>query len=137
MQQRSQLIFQWVLKLIAAFIMLQTLYFKFSGAEESVFIFTQMHMEPWGRYATGIAELAASFLILYKPTATIGAILALGIMSGAIFSHLFVLGIDVKNDHGLLFSYALVVWLAALVLVWLNRQQILDFFGKMQKRRHL
>jgi hypothetical protein len=137
MQQRSQIIFQWILKLIAAFIMLQTLYFKFSGAEESVFIFTQMHMEPWGRYATGIAELVASFLILYKPTATIGAILALGIMSGAIFSHLLVLGIDVKNDHGLLFIYALVVWLAALVLVWLNRQQILDFFSKMQKRSQL
>ncbi len=136
MQERIQSIIQWAIKLIAALIMLQTLYFKFSGAEESVFIFTQMHMEPWGRYTTGIAELMASVLILYKPTTAIGAILAIGIMSGAIFSHLFVLGIEVKNDHGLLFIYASVVWLAALLLVWLNRKQLLDFLNKMSKRRH-
>jgi len=136
MPQRTQLIFQWILKLVAALIMLQTLYFKFSGAEESVFIFTQMHMEPWGRYVTGIAELMAALLILYKPTITVGAILATGIMSGAILSHFFILGIEVKNDHGLLFVYALAVWLSALILIWLNRQQIFDFFNKKQKRRH-
>lgn len=136
MQQRIQPIFQWILKLVAALIMLQTLYYKFSGAEESVFIFTQMHMEPWGRCATGIAELMAALLILYKPTTTVGAILAMGIMSGAILSHVFILGIEVKNDHGLLFVYALFVWLSALILAWLNRQQIFDFFNKMQKSRH-
>lgn len=136
MQQWNQFIFQWILKLIAALIMLQTLYFKFSGAEESVFIFTQMHIEPWGRYATGIAELIAAILILYKPTTTFGALLAMGIMSGAILSHFFILGIEVKNDHGLLFVYALVVWLSALMLTWLNRQQILGFLSKMQKRRY-
>lgn len=137
MQQRIQYIFQWILKLVAALILLQTLYFKFSGVEESVFIFTQMHMEPWGRFVTGIAELVVALLILYKPTTTVGAILAIGIMSGAILSHLFVLGIEVKNDHGLLFIYALLVWLSALILTWLNRQQVFDFFSKMQRRRHL
>lgn len=107
MQQQTKNIFQWLLRIIAAVMMLQTLYFKFSGSEESVYIFTQMGIEPWGRYATGIAELIAALLILYKPAISIGATLTLGIMSGAIFSHLFVLGIAVKNDHGLLFTYAI------------------------------
>jgi len=124
MQQQTQNIFHWLLRILAAVIMLQTLYFKFSGAEESVYIFTQMHIEPWGRYATGIAELIAALLILYKPATSIGAVLAIGIMSGAIFSHLFVLGIEIKNDHGLLFIYALTVWVAALLLLWFNRRQI-------------
>ncbi|MFZ6025547.1 MAG: DoxX family protein [Bacteroidota bacterium] len=135
MRQSIQQIFHWVIKIIAALIMLQTLYFKFSASEESVYIFTQMYMEPWGRYATGIAELTASLLILYRATTFIGAMLTLGIMSGAIAAHLFVLGVEVKNDHGLLFIYALVTWLLALILIWLNRQQLIDIFNKFKKLR--
>lgn len=131
MQQQKQNIFHWLLRIVAAVIMLQTLYFKFSGSEESVYIFTQMDIEPWGRYATGIAELIAALFILYKPTTSIGAILTTGIMSGAIFSHLFVLGIEVSNDHGLLFIYALTVWVAALLLLWLNRQQLRYFLRRL------
>ncbi|HCL07009.1 MAG TPA: DoxX family protein [Chitinophagaceae bacterium] len=131
MQQQTKNIFQWLLRIIAAVMMLQTLYFKFSGSEESVYIFTQMGIEPWGRYATGIAELIAALLILYKPAISIGAILTLGIMSGAIFSHLFVLGIAVKNDHGLLFTYAITVWVAASILLWLNRYQLRFFFQQI------
>lgn len=131
MQQQTQNIFHWLLRIIAAVIMLQTLYFKFSGAEESVYIFTQMQIEPWGRYATGMAELIAALLILYKPSTAIGAILTIGIMSGAIFSHLFVLGIEVKNDHGLLFTYALAVWVAALFLLWFNKRQISYFLHQL------
>lgn len=135
MQQQGQTLFHWTIRIIAAIIMLQTLYFKFSGSEESVYIFTEMNMEPWGRYATGIAELIAALLILYKPTTSIGAFLAIGIMSGAIVSHLLVLGIEVKNDKGLLFIYALVVWISALILLWLNRNQVLGILRKLLKNR--
>ena len=133
MQPKLQTILQWVLRFIAAIIMLQTLYFKFSGAEESVYIFTQMGIEPWGRYVTGIAELIASILILYKPLTAFGSLMAVGIMSGALVSHILVLGIVVKDDNGLLFSYALIVWLASVILAWLNRAQLVDFLKKFKK----
>lgn len=127
-------ILHWVIKLSTAAIMLQTLYFKFSSSEESVYIFTQMGIEPWGRYATGIAELIASLLVLYSSTTAIGALFTIGIMSGAILSHLLVLGIEVKEDHGLLFIYATIVWILALTLLWLNKQQLLLFFNRIRKR---
>lgn len=133
MQPKLPTILQWVLRLIAAIIMLQTVYFKFSGAEESVYIFTQMGIEPWGRYATGIAELIASILILYKPLTAFGSLMAVGIMSGALVSHILVLGVVVKDDNGLLFSYALIVWLASVILAWLNRAQLVDFLKKFKK----
>ena len=95
MKQSFQTIFYWILRILAALIMLQTLFFKFSGAEESVYIFTQMHVEPWGRYLTGVFELIASILILYRPTIFFGALIAFGIMSGAILSHLTILGIEI------------------------------------------
>lgn len=133
MQPKLPTILQWVLRLIAAIIMLQTLYFKFSGAEESVYIFTQMGIEPWGRYGTGIAELIASILILYKPLTAFGSLMAVGIMSGALVSHVLVLGVVVKDDNGLLFSYALIVWLASVILAWLNRAQLVDFLKKFKK----
>lgn len=93
----------WSAKLIAVIILLQTLYFKFTGAEESVYIFTKLGVEPYGRIGSGIIELIASILILIPRTTLLGAILGLGTMLGAIFSHLFVLGIEVQNDKGTLF----------------------------------
>ena len=106
----------WVLRIIAALIMLQTLYFKFSGSEESVYIFSQMGMEPWGRIATGVFELIASILILYPKTTFFGSALAIGLMSGAVIAHLSKLGIAVKNDGGQLFIYALLVLVSSLIL---------------------
>ncbi|MBL0884269.1 MAG: DoxX family protein [Chitinophagaceae bacterium] len=121
----------WVVRIIAAIIMLQTLYFKFSAAEESVFIFSEMGIEPWGRIATGIFELIASILILYRPTLIFGAILAAGIMSGAILSHLAVLGIVVKDDGGQLFAYALVVWICSAIIIWIEKQKIIQLVKKV------
>lgn len=116
---------------LAAFIMLQTLYFKFSGAQESIYIFSALGIEPWGRYATGIAELVASLLLLWLRTAWMGGILAIGIMTGALFSHLFVLGLEVQNDGGQLFIYALLVWLCGIGVVLFNRQQIQGYLKKI------
>jgi uncharacterized membrane protein YphA (DoxX/SURF4 family) len=114
---KSKNLLLWACRIIAAIIMLQTLYFKFTGAPESVYIFSQVGMEPEGRYATAIAELIASILILIPKTSLIGASLALFIMIGAIATHLSILGIEVMNDHGQLFIYALIVALASLYII--------------------
>src|ERR1700728_3201200 len=94
----------WICRIVAAVILLQTLFFKFTGAEESVYIFTKVGMEPWGRYGSGVVELIASILLLIPRRAWLGALLALGTMTGALISHLTVLGIVVKDDGGLLFG---------------------------------
>jgi uncharacterized membrane protein YphA (DoxX/SURF4 family) len=117
----------WLLRIIAAVIMLQTLFFKFTAAEESVYIFSTLGMEPWGRIGTGIMELAASLLILIPATTLIGAILAFGVMSGAILSHLFVLGIEVRGDGGQLFVYALLVLASSFLLLIMNRKKLTGY----------
>jgi uncharacterized membrane protein YphA (DoxX/SURF4 family) len=122
-------ILSWSLRLIAAAIMLQTLFFKFTAHPESVQLFTQLGAEPWGRIGTGVVELVASILILIPITTYIGSILAIGLMSGAIFSHLTVLGISYGGD-ALLFTYAVVVFLASLMLLYLERQKV---FGLLRK----
>lgn len=114
----------WTARLLAALIMLQTLYFKFSASEESVYIFTTVGMEPWGRLLSGVAELAASVLLLINATAWIGALLALGIMTGAIAMHLTILGIAVQGDGGQLFLYAILVVLCSLFVLVLNRDRL-------------
>lgn len=124
---RTTTILSWILRIVAAIIMLQTLYFKFTAAEESVYIFSTLHIEPWGRIGTGVMELVASVLILLPPTVIIGAILAIGIMAGAVVSHLFILGISVQNDGGLLFIYALIVLISSIILFWMHRQQLNNF----------
>ena len=119
-------IFIWIVKLIAVIILLQTLFFKFTGVEESVYIFTKLGIEPFGRIGSGIVELIASILILIPRTTLLGALLGAGTMLGAIFSHLFVLGIDVKNDGGELFILALITLLCCIVLIIQNRNKIQD-----------
>lgn len=121
----------WVLRIVAAVIMLQTLYFKFSGAEESVYIFSQLGMEPWGRIGTGVLELIASFLILYPKTTFFGSVLAIGLMMGAIFAHLTKLGISVKNDGGQLFIYALMVLISTVVLAVIYRNDGINLIKKV------
>jgi len=123
MKGKSNLI-SWACAIIAAFIMLQTLYFKFSGAAESIFIFSSMGIEPWGRWLSGIMELIASILILIPSKRGTGAVLGGGIMAGAILSHLIVLGIEVQDDGGQLFIYAMVTFTACIINVWLHRRQI-------------
>src|SRR6266481_4624923 len=110
---KVQTVLFWIARIIAAMIMLQTLYFKFSGAEGSIQLFSQLGIEPWGRIGTGVLELIASILILIPSTVWMGSILAIGLMAGAIFSNLTVLGIF-RDDGGQLFFYAVAVLLCAL-----------------------
>jgi hypothetical protein len=121
----------WILRVLAAAIMLQTLWFKFTAAEESVYIFSQVGAEPWGRIGTGILELIASVLILYPKTTFTGAALAITVMLGAIVSHLFILGISVKNDGGQLFIYALVVFVSSLALLFYHRHDGIKLFHNL------
>ena len=113
----------WALRMLAALIMLQTLYFKFSGSEESVYIFSQIGIEPWGRIGTGILELIASILILFPKTTFFGSVLAIGLMIGAIGAHLTKLGVVVKNDGGQLFIYALLVLVSSITLAFIYRNE--------------
>ncbi|QNK64766.1 DoxX family protein [Pedobacter sp. PAMC26386] len=121
----------WILRLTAAFILLQTLFFKFTGAEESVYIFSTLGMEPWGRIGTGIVELIAAILILIPRTTAIGAVIGMGMMSGALLSHLTVLGIVVKNDSGALFIYALITFICCFLLAYAFRTQLIQLLKKV------
>lgn len=109
-----------IIKIIVAFIMAQTLFFKFTGAEESIYIFATLGVEPWGRYLTGISELIAIILLFYPKTVFYGAALSFGIMFGAIMSHLLFLGINVQNDDGLLFGLALTAFFGSSYILYAN-----------------
>src|SRR5437773_3504022 len=114
----------WTLQVLAAAILAQTLFFKFSGAEESKYIFRTLGAEPWGRVASGLAELVAVVFLLVPRTVTLGALVALGVMTGAIASHLTKLGIVVQDDGGLLFSLAMTVFVASAGILIVRRRQI-------------
>jgi putative oxidoreductase len=114
----------FVLRLIVAVILLQTLYYKFGAYEDSVYIFTTLGLEPYGRIGIGVMELIASILILIKKTSWAGALLTVGLMAGAIFSHLTQLGIEVKGDGGQLFYMAIGTWVLSLIVLWSERKQI-------------
>lgn len=107
--------------LIAAVILLQTLFFKFTAAPESVYIFSTLGLEPIGRIGSGVAELIAALLLLWPASAWVGAALALGIMGGAILSHLTVLGIEVQGDGGQLFLLAVLVAVLSAFLLYRDR----------------
>ena len=121
----------WAIQLTVAGILLQTLFFKFTGAEESVFIFTAVGrflgipgVEPWGRIGSGVIELAASVLLLVPATAPIGAMMTLTVMAGAIASHAAILGIEVKGDGGLLFGLAVTAFVSSAIILVIRRSEI-------------
>ena len=126
---KSQKIISWALRISVAAILFQTLFFKFTGAAESVYIFSKLGLEPAGRIGSGIAELTAVILLLIPATVTYGALLSLGVISGALMFHLTTLGIVVINsdgtsDGGLLFALALIVFLSSAFILLLHRTQI-------------
>ncbi len=128
-------IVQLVARIIAAAIMLQTLYFKFTAHPESVYIFSTLGIEPFGRIGSGIAELIASILLLIPTTAWMGAIMGLGVMAGAIVSHLTILGIDIRNDGGQLFYMALFTFVCCLVVVIYERAKITTIMKHLLNKR--
>ncbi len=123
MTKREKIIFT-ILRFAAAIILLQTLAYKFTAHPESVHIFSTLGMEPYGRIGIGILELIAGGLLVYGRFSYLGALLALGLMCGAVFSHLAVLGIEVNGDGGSLFILAVVTFLCSAGVLYLQRAQL-------------
>ncbi|MBV9928195.1 MAG: DoxX family protein [Acidobacteria bacterium] len=125
----------WVLQAVVAVILLQTLFFKFTGAPESVYIFSKLGAEPWGRIASGVFELIAAALLLFPRTAAVGALMSLGVISGAIFSHLTRLGIALTEvgDRGELFALALVVFVGSAAVLFIRRRELPFVGGALSK----
>jgi uncharacterized membrane protein YphA (DoxX/SURF4 family) len=123
----------WVLRIVAALILIQTLYFKFSAHPQSVELFTEIGMEPWGRIGTGVLELIASLLILYPRTTGYGSVLGMGLMAGAIYFHLTRIGIYFDGDP-LLFIYAVTVFVCCSFLAFFFRSQLLALLIKKNVR---
>lgn len=121
---KKQKVLSWVCQLIAAAILGQTLFFKFTGAPESVYIFEQLGAEPWGRIGSGLLELIAVILLLIPRTGALGGLLAMFLMLGAIGSHLTTLGIVVQDDGGLLFGLGIVTFGCATVVTFLHRRDL-------------
>lgn len=125
-------IFYWIARIVAAIILFQTLFFKFTGSAESIYIFTTVGMEPWGRVGVGVMELIAGGLLLINRTAWLGAGLALGLMIGAIGMHLTLLGIEVMEDDGQLFIYAIIVSVTSIYVLVMNEENISAFMRRIK-----
>lgn len=120
----------WLLQIVVAAILIQTLYFKFTAAPESVYIFSKLGLEPVGRIGSGIAELIAAICLLIPGLAVYGGVITMGVLAGAILSHLTKLGIEVQGDGGLLFGLALVCFFGGAVITWLHRRELPIVGGK-------
>ena len=133
---RAFLMASWGLRLIAAVILLQTLFFKFTAAPESVYIFSTLGMEPWGRIGSGVAELVAAVLLLAPATVALGALLSLGIISGALASHLFVLGVALPavGDRGELFGLAVLVFVCSALVLLLHRGELVALTARLARQ---
>ena len=117
------------LRIVVAIILVQTLRYKFTSHPDSVFIFTSVGLEPYGRIGIGVLELISAILILIPKTVWLGSLLSLGIISGAILMHLTGLGIEINGDGGILFYMAIVVFVLSFILLWVNRKSI-PFIGE-------
>ena len=113
-----------VLRIIIAVILIQTLRFKFTADPVSVYIFETVGLEPYGRIGIGILELIAGILLLIPKTVWAGALLTLGLIGGAIIMHLTKLGIEVRNDGGMLFILAIITFLLSVIVLYMYRKEI-------------
>jgi len=113
-----------IVRIIIAVIYLQTLYFKFSAQPESVYIFKKLGYEPYGRIGSGIMELLIAIIILISRTKILGALLSIFVIIGALFSHLFILGIEINNDGGMLFILGFIVFLLSFLVLFLHKNQL-------------
>lgn len=129
----SKNIISWVLRLTVAVILLQTLYFKFTAHPDSVHIFSALKIEPWGRIGLGIIELITAMLILFPKTKVIGMTTSLGIILGAVFSHILVLGINVSNDGGGLFTLAIIVLIASSTFLIIHKNELISLLKNLKK----
>ena len=132
---KSTNIISLILRIIAAVILLQTLYFKLTAHPESVALFTKLGVEPWGRIVTAIIEFITGILLLIPSTAFIGAFLGIGLMAGAIMSHLTVIGIDSNGDGGQLFMLAIVVLICCLLLTIIHKKKGMELYKNIFNKK--
>jgi hypothetical protein len=132
--EKVLLFLYWPARLISVIILTQTLFFKFSGAPESIYIFTTVGMEPWGRIGIGILELIAAALLLFNNAAWFGGTLALGLMLGAIGMHLTKLGISVQGDGGYLFFLAVLVAVCSTFVLLRNKNKFESVIRSLRVR---
>jgi hypothetical protein len=152
----------WLLTLFVAFVFIQSLFFKFTGSPETVYIF-EAKLDPWaaslgfsGVFApggifsakvVGTFELVASLLLLagaamarQRAVQVVGAAMGLGVISGAIFFHLFtplgvaVINTDGSSDGGELFMLACGVWISCALLLWMRRDVWLVWLSRLTGR---
>lgn len=128
MKNQKLIYVSWTAQIVAAIILAQTLFFKFTAAPESVALFTKLGVEPFGRYFAGIMELITVILLLIPRKAWIGAILGIGTMGGAIMAHLTILGIESSGDGGYLFFLAVITLICCLTVAYLRKSDILARF---------
>jgi len=125
--------FERITSLLAAILFLQTLFYKFTAAQESVYIFSEIGVEPFGRIGAGVFELITAILLVFRKTSFFGAILGLGVISGAIVTHIFIIGVKVLDDGGLLFGLAIVVFILCLITVILQKEKLFSLINKFSK----
>lgn len=131
---KAQSILFHIARLLAAVIMLQTLFFKFSASAESVYIFSTIGMEPWGRIGVGVAELIAAVLLVMTRWSWLGALLGIGLMAGAVGMHLTLLGIEIMGDGGYLFALALLVLVCSALVLYLQRTHVQEFIQMLRSK---
>lgn len=127
---KTKKILSLLLRVVVAVIFLQTLYYKFTAHPDSVHIFSEMGLEPYGRIGLGIVELITSILILLPMTKNMGILISLGVIGGAIFSHFLVLGVQVEGDGGGLFTLAIVVLLCCIALLFIHKDEFMALLKK-------
>jgi putative oxidoreductase len=130
-------IISWLLRLVVAITLLQTLYFKFTAHPESVHIFSSLGLEPYGRIGVGVAELITSILILIPATKIYGMLGSLGIILGAVFSHVLVLGLDVGGDGGSLFALAILVLVCSSIFLFMHKIEVLELLNKFKSPKEI
>lgn len=118
----------WTAQIIAAIILAQTLFFKFTAAPESVALFTKLGVEPFGRIAAGLMELITVILLLIPRKVWLGAIFGIITMGGAIIVHLTVIGIESNGDGGYLFLLALLTLTCCLTVAYIRKSDIFAEF---------
>lgn len=131
---KAQKISTRIASFIAAAILLQTLFFKFTAHPDSVYIFSQLGLEPFGRVGLGVVELITAILLIIPRTTLYGNILSVAVISGAIFSHLLILGVEVQNDGGSLFFLAVAVFVASAFTLVVRRDEIFQLIFRSRKQ---
>ncbi len=127
-------IISWILRAVIAVILLQTLFFKFTAHPDSVHIFSALGVEPWGRIGLGIVELITSILVLIPKAKLVGITNSFGIILGAVFSHFLVIGINVKNDGGGLFTLAIIILVSCFILFIIHKNEYKEHISHLFKK---